>query len=202
MENLIVFFSNNFSNCVWLLTILIAMIPTLESKIAIPLAVNSAIWGYSALPHILAFSLSFIGSILPSYLIILLVRKAKTHASGFFVDKKISRAMFKANEIESKTNPLKKYLALACFVSVPLPLTGVWSGSVIAGLTNLKIGYAFISIAIGAFISSAIITLLCSIFNTSSMAILITSLILVIGFLIIEILYSILFSFKKNIKGN
>jgi len=50
MNFLVDFFSNNFENCIWLAIILIAICPTLESKIAIPLAMNTDIWGNNALP--------------------------------------------------------------------------------------------------------------------------------------------------------
>ena len=202
METLINFFSNNFANYVWLLTLFIAMIPTLESKIAIPLAINTIIWGSNALSPIIAFIVAFTGSVIPSLFIIILTRKLKAHTYGFLINKKFSRYYISANKINSEQSNFKKYLSLACFVSVPLPLTGVWSGSLIAGLTNLNIGYCFLSISIGSFISCIIITLLCTLVNTSSMTILIASLILIITFLLLEAIHSFVSPiFKKNIKG-
>jgi hypothetical protein len=84
---------------------------------------------------------------------------------------------------------------LACFVAVPLPLTGVWSGSLIAGLTSLNINYSFISIVCGSIISCGTMTLLCTLFSNSTTYILIFSLIIVIAFSFINLLSS-LFHFK------
>jgi len=44
------------------------------------------------------------------------------------------------------------------FVSLPLPVTGAWTGSVIAFLFGLKFKYAFPAIAIGVLIAGVIVT--------------------------------------------
>ena len=196
MNFIINFLVNNFSSCVWLLTILVALVPTLESKIAIPLAINSAIWGAKALSPLNAFMLGFIGSIIPCFFIMFLSRKLKDKTTSFFVNKKY---MFKANKI-GKSEGLKKYILLTTFIAIPLPLTGVWSGSIIAGLTNLDMKYSFLSILIGALISSGITTLLCCFFENSVTAILIISILIIIIFMIADFIISYWPRAKKNIK--
>lgn len=80
MDFILDFFSSNFYNCVWLAVILIAICPTLESKIAIPFAMNTAIWGTHALTPFAAFILSFLGSLLPvTQLCLLYVRLSLRH---------------------------------------------------------------------------------------------------------------------------
>ena len=174
MDFIIDFFTNNFSNCIWLAIILISMCPLLESKIAIPLAMNTLFWGSNAYSPYLACLLAFLGS-------------------KFF-----SKYSYKSTLLNQKTNNFKKYLSLACFVAVPLPLTGVWSGSLIAGLSNLNIHYAFLAILIGALISSLSITILCSIFSNSIMNILMISLIIIILFLIFDFILSV-FKHKNKV---
>ena len=184
------FFANNFSSCIWLAVILIALIPTLESKIAIPFAMNSALLGSHALSAFSAFALSLIGSILPCIFVIFLTRHLKSHTTGF-VSGFLNRYTVKTNLIQQKHSNLQKYLALAGFVAIPLPLTGVWTGSIIAGLTNLNIFKSFIAIFVGAIVSSGITTLLCVCFENSIGYIFLVSLLLVIIFAVINIVISL-----------
>lgn len=198
MDFLIDFFSNNFSGCVWLITILVSMCPTLESKIAIPLALNTSIWGSSALSPWLVLLLSFIGSILPYYIIVFIIRKIKSKTTGFFTNKFLQKYMLRSQNLQKQNSSFKKYLLLTAFVSVPLPLTGVWTGSLITGLSNLNIHYAFLSVAVGAFISSASITLLCTIFDNSIPFIFMISLFIIILFMAIELVLSLI---KPKVKS-
>ena len=84
---------------------------------------------------------------------------------------------------------------------MPLPLTGVYSGSLIAGLSNLKVYQAFIAIAIGEFISCLVITLLCVLFENSTLYILLAPLVLVAIFIIFDLIF-ILIKRKKKLKAN
>lgn len=49
-------------------------------------------------------------------------------------------------------------LALAAFVAVPLPLTGVWTGCLVAWVFEIPFWRALLSIALGALIAGAIVT--------------------------------------------
>lgn len=199
MDFLIDFFKNNFENCVWLAVLLVSMCPTLESKIAIPLAMNSSIWGNNSLSPFMTLVITFIGSILPSYLIILFARKLKKKTTGFISSNFFRKYSIKGASIETKPSIFKKYLALAGFVAIPIPLTGVWAGSLIAGFTDLNPNYSFLAISIGALISASAITLICTIFTNSVSYIFIISLVIVILFLFIDLFISI---FKKeNVKS-
>lgn len=184
------FFIGNFQNCVWLACIIIAFIPMLEAKIAIPFAMNAAFWGSNALNGLHAFVFSFIGSVLPSIFIIFITHFLKSKTSAFFINNK--KFAVKINRLHQQTSTLKKYILLASFVALPLPLTGVWTGSLIAGLSNLSIYKSLIAISIGAIISCAIMTILCVTFSNSIGTILIVSLCLIIIFLIFDIIVSTL----------
>ena len=70
MDNFLDLISVNFQDCVWLAVMLMAMIPTIESKIAIPFGMNTEIWGTDALSGFESFLFAFLGSILPSFIII------------------------------------------------------------------------------------------------------------------------------------
>ena len=191
MENIASFFCEIFSSNAWLAVAILSMIPTLETKIALPLGINRAIWGSHALSPISALFFSFIGSLIPSFFVMLAGRKIKKHTAFCLHSSFFQKYAIKGASLNNKSS-FHKYLALACFVAVPIPLTGVWSGSLIAGLSNLKLSYAFLSIAIGSLISTCIIALLCTVFNNSLTVLLMIILTLIIIFLVIEFSLSIL----------
>ena len=113
-------------------------------------------------------------------------------------DKFLSRMQEKYRKklevLGGKGKTFYKLSALCFFVAVPLPLTGVYTGSLIAGLSNLKIWQSFIAIAIGELISCFVIFLLCTIFENSVGYILLVSLILVAVF----VLFDLIFMFIKK----
>ncbi len=198
MDFIIDFFSTNFDSCVWLAVILVAFCPTLESKIAIPLAMNTEIWGANALSPLSAFFLGFLGSLLPCYAILFIIRKIKSKTSGFIVDKIFKKYILKSQNLENHKCNFSKYFTLAAFVSVPMPLTGVWAGSLIAGLSNLNINYCFAAITIGSFISAAAVTILCAVFENSIAYIFMISLVIIITFMFVDLFISLIKS--KTIK--
>lgn len=198
MDFLLDFFKNNFDNCIWLAVILIAACPIFESRISIPFALNSAIWGTKVLSPLNAFLLSLLGSIIPAFFIIIFSKKLRNKTTGFITHSLSNQYSKKIYMIENNQNPIKKYFLLTCFVSIPLPLTGVWSGSFIAGLSSLKVFYSFLSIFLGSAISAGAITLLCTTFSNSIMNIFIITLILIIVFLFISLFNSFFNKFKKN----
>ena len=192
------FFSDNFSDCVFLAVMLMAMIPTIESKVAIPFAMAGQIWGENALSPGMAFLSACLGSMLPAIVVILLARLIKNKTSGFVHDKFVSKIQekykTKFSKLDRKESTFKKCLLLATFVAVPLPLTGVYTGSLIAGFTNLKIWQSFISIFVGEIFSCLAILLLCLFLENSAFYVFLFSLVFVVICLIINVA---IFFFKK-----
>ncbi len=110
------------------------MLPVLELKAAIP--VGMAIFGMDLW---LAFFLAYIGSCLPAPLIIRLLKPIMRwirHVKFLrkFFDKVVDSSLKRANQI-------RKYSlwGLFIFVAIPLPGTGVWTGSVISSAFDLRI---------------------------------------------------------------
>lgn len=196
------FFIESFSNNPILAVFFVSMTPTLESKIAIPLALASNIWGKQTLSPILAVVVSCLGSLLPAMIIIPAIRFLKKKTCGVVLDKFISKieSKYKNNldKVESKNDVLKKCVRLATFVAIPLPLTGVYSASLIAGLVDMKITYAFLSITIGEVVSASIVLLLCLFFENSTIYILIVSLIIVFVYVGIDIIIHLFQKIKKK----
>lgn len=200
---MIEFFVNHFSTCVFVAIILISLIPSVESKVAIPLALSVNVWAEATMSPMSAFICAFIGSMLPCLFVIFITKKIKAKTSGFVYDKFTSKLenkyKAKVSKLDEKPKVLQRLAMLAMFVALPLPLTGVYSGSVIAGLSNLKIWQSFVAIAIGEFISCLIVLAMCCLFENSAFYTFILSLSLFILFILIDLVY--LFIKKKRRKN-
>lgn len=137
-----------------LAVIVLAAMPIIELKGAIPIAMAK---GYGIWP---SFWLSFFGSSLPAVPIILLLgpilsylkRKTFLQSLGIRVERKIS----------SNRQNIDKYglFGLFFFVAIPLPGTGVWTGSALAAFLKLKFWPSVAAIILGNFLAGIIITLI------------------------------------------
>lgn len=137
-------------------TVIIAMLPVAELRGSIPIAISI----YNLNPA-LAYVLSVAGNIIPAILIIWFLGPV----SGFLIDRS---AVFKKffDWLFSKTRhkfsgKYKKWgeLALVIFVAIPLPMTGVWTGSVAAFLFGIPKKKSLVLMTLGAMIAGLIVTL-------------------------------------------
>ncbi|MFA5528454.1 MAG: small multi-drug export protein [Peptostreptococcales bacterium] len=134
------------------LTVMItAALPIIELKGAIPVGIGL---GMSPM-H--AFILSFIGSIIPVPFILFTIRHVfnylrKTKTFKKFIHKLTDRSLNQSGKIQ-------KYGAwgLFVFVAIPLPGTGVWSGSLAAALLDMRFKWAFPAIFFGNLVAGIII---------------------------------------------
>lgn len=139
----------------YIATIIISMVPVIELRGAIPIAV-----GAFNLSYIEAFLLSFIGNIIPIYFIVKFIGPLFDFFGRIKIFKKIidwasNRATKKIEESEKLQNFTA--LGLFLFVAVPLPGTGAWIGSLIANFLHLPVKKAFGPIALGVFAAGVII---------------------------------------------
>ncbi len=137
----------------WLLSslrvVVMAMIPLVEVKGAIPFGVNIL-----GLPPWECFFLALVGSFLPSPFIMLFFRPvAKFLRAHGPLKKFIGWVERRAHK---KSDLIKKYslLGLFIFVATPLPGTGVWMGSLIATLMDIRIKRALPTIFIGNIVTA------------------------------------------------
>lgn len=199
------FFGRNFSSCVWLAVIIVAMIPTVESKVAIPFGMAVQIWQNSALNPFLSALYACIGSMIPVIFVIMLARYIKRKTSGFVYEKVFLRLKerYKKNSeaLSKQTSTLKKCILLAFFVAVPLPLTGAYSGAVVAGFTDIPIWKSFLSIFCGEIVSCAVVLLLCLVFENSAFYIFLISLVMIAVFLFVNALIFVWKSVKNKRAG-
>lgn len=129
--------------------LLTAAMPVIELRGAIPVGISL---GMSPL-H--ATILSFFGSMIPVPFILFTIRPIfnamkKTKRLSLIVDKLTNNSMSK------NSYKIQKYgaWALIPLVAIPLPGTGVWSGSLAAALLDIRFKWAFPSIMVGNLIAA------------------------------------------------
>ena len=137
----------------------ISAVPLIEQRGAIPIGII----GYHINPYIVML-VSFLGSLLPVPFILLLFNKI------FMWMKKYKRLEYINNFIENKlrknSGKMEKYkeIGLIIFVAIPLPTTGLWTGSAVASFLGLDFKKSFICTALGGVCSAIIITILSVVF--------------------------------------
>jgi len=140
-----------------LATLLIALIPIGELRVAIPVGILSF-----DLPWWSAYIFAVIGNMIPVFFLLYLlepVYKFLDKRSPFF--HRMFEWVFKRTrrKLEKK---VQKYgvWALMLFVMVPLPITGAWTGSIAAFIFGMKYKKALLAIFLGVLIAGVIVTLI------------------------------------------
>jgi uncharacterized membrane protein len=130
-----------------------AALPISELRGAIPIAI-----GVYHFPWYYAYIFSIIGNLLPVPFILLLLDKITPILSrvGFF--DRLIQWYFKWTERRSKSVERFGWLGLTLFVAIPLPITGAWTGSILAVVLGLKFKVAFSAIILGVIIAGIIVT--------------------------------------------
>ena len=139
----------------YIATLIISMIPIIELRGAIPVAVFTFHLSYAE-----AFIISFIGNILPVYFIVKYIRPIFDLLGKIKIFKKfIDWVTEKANKkiAENKRLQTATLLGIYLFVAIPLPGTGAWTGSLIANFLDLPPKKAVPPIVAGVFTAGVII---------------------------------------------
>lgn len=138
-----------------ILTLLVAMVPVIELRGAIPIGVG---YGLS-IPE--AFILSVIGNLLPIPILILFTRKvfAWLRTKSEWLNGIVSRLEAKA---EKNKEVVQKYefWGLVILVAIPLPGTGAWTGALVAAMMDMQLKRAMPAIILGVLIAGVIVTTL------------------------------------------
>jgi len=144
----------NMENIINLFKVFIfSAIPIFEQRAAIPIGILT----YRMHPAAVFVS-SFLGSLLPVPFVLLFfnvifgwMKKFKIFSIiNNFVEKKVVNGSKKVQKFER--------IGLMLFVAIPLPTTGLWTGSAVAAFLKMDFKYAFKYIAIGGLISATAIT--------------------------------------------
>ena len=152
-------------------TMVMSLIPLIELKGGIIFARGAG------LDFLQSFGLAYSGSTLaffPVFFLLVPILNLLKKISWFksFADKielyfkeKADGAIVKAKKSGKNTRSEKFYKVLGTFlfVAIPLPMTGVWTGTAVAVFLGLKFKDAVMPVVVGNFIAGAIISLLAEI---------------------------------------
>lgn len=112
------------------------------------------------MPFIQAFTICYLGNMLPIPFILLFIKKIFAWMRKF---PKFAKIVDKLEErSDKKKGSIEKYKewGLLIFVAIPLPGTGGWTGALIAALMDLKFKKCLPIIALGVFIAGLIMSLI------------------------------------------
>ena len=131
--------------------LLTAALPIIELRGAIPVGISLG------LSPIHATLISLLGSMIPVPFILFSIRPIFNYLKTTKIFKKLIHKL--TDKSMSKSGKIQKYGAwgLLVFVAIPLPGTGVWSGSLAAALLDMRFKWAFPAILVGNIIAAVII---------------------------------------------
>jgi uncharacterized membrane protein len=138
---------------------LLSMVPLIEQRGAIPLGII-----INDMNPWFVFLVSFLGSLVPVPFILFFFSYifewlGKTRILKWFydlVDRKVKKGKDKIEKYEK--------WGLIIFVAIPLPTTGLWTGSAVAAFLKMDKKKAALYIVIGGLISATVITILSLVF--------------------------------------
>ncbi|MDR5659957.1 small multi-drug export protein [Serpentinicella sp. ANB-PHB4] len=132
------------------LTVLItAAMPIIELRGAIPVGMSLGMTPTHAT------AISFIGSMIPVPFILFTIRPIFNYLKEMRLFKKLIHKLTDRS-LSNNGTKLQKYGAwgLIIVVAIPLPGTGVWSGSLAAALLDMRFKWAFPAILVGNLIAA------------------------------------------------
>lgn len=134
---------------------LISMVPLIEQRGAIPVGII----GYHLNPWVV-FLVSLLGSFVPAPFIYLFFNAIFSWMKKVRQLKKFTD--FIENKVQNGSKKLEKYkeIGLITFVGIPLPTTGLWTGTAIAAFMGLDFKKSMLCVFFGGIISAVIITVL------------------------------------------
>ena len=134
-----------------IMTMLIAAVPIIELRGAIPIGVAAGLDVPTALIA------SIIGNMLPVPIIILFVRKVFAWMRG--ISEKLNHFVCKMEaKAASKKEVIDKYewWGLVILVAIPLPGTGAWTGTLAASILDMDFKSTVIAVMLGVLLAGVI----------------------------------------------
>ncbi|MBO4276733.1 small multi-drug export protein [Candidatus Saccharibacteria bacterium] len=142
-----------------LIVLIISMIPLVELRGAIPVAVGMDL----GLPEWLVLIIAIIGNIIPVPIIYLFARKVLEWGSKVkwkpfkqFCNFCLKKGEKGGQKLLQKAGKHGTYFALFLFVAVPIPGTGAWTGTLAASVLNLNFKKTILSITAGILVAGLI----------------------------------------------
>ena len=170
-------FATIFNDNIILATILISTLPVIELRGAIPFATNSGFWASLAMNNWQAYGWSLLGScaIVPIIALLFLplinwLKKTKLFKRlACSIENKIKSKSANIEDADKKSSLFskqywKKMTAVFVFVAIPLPFTGVWTGTCVAIFVGLDFVSTCASVILGNVVAGLFITLILQFF--------------------------------------
>lgn len=132
------------------------MLPVFELRLAIPVGVFT--FGLNKLQ---VYILALLGNMLPVIPLLLVFNNFFHKLKHIKIAGPFFRWWFRSVEKRSKIVRELEFWGLVCFVAIPLPITGAWTGTVAATLIELPVKRSFFAIMLGVMIAGVIVTGLC-----------------------------------------
>lgn len=136
-----------------LMTFLMAMVPVIELRGAIPYGVLQGL----SIGEALAVSIA--GNLAPIPVLIVFTRRVFEWLKG--KSDHLNRLVLKLEaKAESKKETVEKweFLGLVILVAIPLPGTGAWTGALVAAMMDMRLKRAFPAVVIGVIIAGIIVS--------------------------------------------
>lgn len=139
----------------WFEVLIVSAIPVVELRGAIPLGILAY-----QLPYLETYFLGVLGSLIPAPFILLFIPAilqwmAATKIFGPLAQWVIRKGMKKSDRIARY-----EFWGLFLFVAIPLPGTGVWTGSLAASLLGLDFKRSMLAVTLGTMTAGLIVSLL------------------------------------------
>ena len=136
---------------------LCSMVPIIELRGAIPLG-----WATN-IPWWLTYLLAVVGNMLPVPFILLLIRQVLTVMEKMPIKFVRAFAAWLRRKAEKNTDKIQRFgfWGLCFFIAIPLPVTGAWTGSLVAATIRMNFWRAMLSALLGVMIAGAVVTLIC-----------------------------------------
>lgn len=229
-------FSSIFGNNVILATILIAFVPIIELKGAIPFSMSAEIWGSSALSLWPAFLCGLLGSCLVVPLLALIYTpiikwlkstklfrglaeklENKVNSKKKDIENKFGNAQLEQAEDKESNNLAlnsekkkivydKKFflkaLGVFTFVAIPLPLTGVWTGTCIAVALGLGFWGSCASVILGNVVAGFIITFVSHLFGDATLIFFYILISIIVVALLVMLIFKLINKKKNKVDNN
>jgi len=155
-QKVIEFFTQLFGTGHDWIVLLASAIPVTEMRATIPLGILK----FGMNPFWVGF-LGLVGSTLPVPFLLLFFEKflvwiRKIRWMGWF-------SRFLENKVQKNAKKVEKYaeIGLIIFVGIPLPGTGLWTGSMVASFLGLDFKKSFVCVFLGGILSAVIMVTLC-----------------------------------------
>ena len=138
-----------------LITFLMAMVPVVELRGAIPYGVVAGL----NVPE--AFILAVLGNLAPIPFLVVFTRKVFEwlRTKSEWLDRLVRRLEAKADKNKELVQKYE-FFGLMLLVAIPLPGTGAWTGALVAAMMNMRLKRAMPAITVGVIVAGIIVTTL------------------------------------------